>query len=154
MPFYNFIYEVGAGLCSAVSQQGCWHDLWPRCGQEMNEIHPYFKLQLKTNKQTVLRPIRVTCFPHTWHVALCFATLDPFATLISPVVLVGQDHIHVHVIVDWWIQTTDVEAQEREHPPEQTHKGTMIYTHVSREIRGDEWINKKKNKAKANFFSL
>lgn len=60
--------------------------------------------------------------PHTWHVALCFATLDPFATLIPPVVLVSQDHIHVHVIVDRWIQTTDVEAQEWKHPPEKKNR--------------------------------
>lgn len=73
------------------------------------------------------------CFPHTWHVALCFATLDPFATLIPPVVLVGQDHVHIHVVVDGRIQTTEVEAQEREHPPEQTHKVTVVCTHVFRE---------------------
>lgn len=82
----------------------------------------------------------MVCSSHTWHVALCFATLDPFATLISPVVLVGQDHIHIHVIVDGRIQAADVEAQEWKHPPGQTHKETMICTYVGREPRGDEWI--------------
>lgn len=43
-------------------------------------------------------------------------------------VLIGQDHVHIHIIVDGRIQTTDVEAQEWEHPPGQKHKGKMICT--------------------------
>lgn len=53
----------------------------------------------------------------TWHVALCFPTLDPLATLVPPVVLVCQNHINVDVVVGRRFQDTDVEAQKREHPP-------------------------------------
>lgn len=83
-------------------------------------------------------PITAARFPHTWHVALCFSTLDPFATLIPPVVLICQDHIHVHIIVDGWIQTTDVEAQEWEHPPGQTHKGKMICSQFYDQMLAEE----------------
>lgn len=97
----------------------------------MDRIPPTpYELQLTKPPKATLQPTTATRSPHTWHVALCFATLDPLAALISPVVLVSQDHIHVHVIVDGRIQTADVEAQEWEHPPEKTHKGTMIGTLV------------------------
>lgn len=56
-------------------------------------------------------------FDHTWHVALCFPTLDPLAALVPPVVLVSQNHVYVDVIVGRRIQNTDVKAQEGEHPP-------------------------------------
>lgn len=56
-------------------------------------------------------------FIHTWHVSLCFPTLDPFASLVPPVVLIGQNHVYVDVIVGRRIQNADVEAQEGKHPP-------------------------------------
>lgn len=62
----------------------------------------------------------------TWHVALGFATLDPLAPLVPPVVLVGQNHVHVDVVVSRRLQSADVEAQEGEHPPEYTHKGKTV----------------------------
>lgn len=80
----------------------------------------------------------MTRFPHTWHVAFCFPTLDPFATLIPPVVLIGQDYVYVHIIVDGWIQTTGVEAQEWKHPPGQTHKGKMICTQFYDKMLAEE----------------
>lgn len=53
----------------------------------------------------------------TWHVTLCFPTLDPFATLVPPVVLIGQNHVHVDVIVRSRVQKADVETQKGKHPP-------------------------------------
>lgn len=58
----------------------------------------------------------------TWHVSLCFTTLDPLAALVPPVVLVGQNHVHVDVVVDRRVQNADVEAEEGEHPPGQTER--------------------------------
>lgn len=58
----------------------------------------------------------------TWHVALCFPTLDPLAALVPPVVLIGQNHVHVDVIVGGRFQDADVEAQKWEHPPALTHR--------------------------------
>lgn len=57
----------------------------------------------------------------TRHVTLRFPTLDPLSSLVPPVVLIGQDHVHVDVVVDGRIQNADVEAQEGEHPPGRTH---------------------------------
>lgn len=53
----------------------------------------------------------------TWHVSLCFATLDPLPPLVPPVVLISQDHVHVDVIVSRRLQTSNVEAQKGKHPP-------------------------------------
>lgn len=61
----------------------------------------------------------------TWHVSLCFPTLDPLAALVPPVVLVSQNHVHVDVVVDRRIQDADVEAEEGEHPPGQTNEQTL-----------------------------
>lgn len=61
----------------------------------------------------------------TWHVAFCFATLDPFSSLVSPVVLVRQNHVHEDVVVRRRVQNTDVEAQEGEHPPATTQSRTV-----------------------------
>lgn len=53
----------------------------------------------------------------TWHVAFCLSTLDPFASLVSPVMLVSENHVHIYVIMSRGIQRADVKAEEREHPP-------------------------------------
>lgn len=55
----------------------------------------------------------------TWHVAFCFATLHPLPSLIPPVVLVSQNHVHIHVVMSRRVQRIDIKAEKREHPPVQ-----------------------------------
>lgn len=54
---------------------------------------------------------------NTWHGALGLATLHPLATLVPPVVLVGEHHVHIDVVVRRGVQQTYVKAEERKHPP-------------------------------------
>ena len=41
---------------------------------------------------------------------------DPLASLKSPVVWIGQHHLHKHVVVRRQVETGDVKAEEGEHP--------------------------------------
>ena len=65
----------------------------------------------------------------TGHVAFCFTALDPLPSLVPPVVLVGQDHVHVHVVVGRGVQHAEAEAQEGEHPPVDTQRDLSSDTH-------------------------
>lgn len=56
-------------------------------------------------------------YSDTWHVAFCLATLDPFTSLVPPVMLVSKNHVHIYVIMSRGVQCADVKAEEREHPP-------------------------------------
>lgn len=53
----------------------------------------------------------------TLHVIVGFATGHPLAPLEAPVVRVGQNHLHEHVVVGGGIESVYVEAQERKHAP-------------------------------------
>lgn len=53
----------------------------------------------------------------TWHAAFRLSTLHPLAALVSPVVLVHQDHIHKHPVMACGLQPGHSEGQEREHSP-------------------------------------
>lgn len=44
-------------------------------------------------------------------------TGDPLASLKSPVVWIRQHHLHKHVVVRRQVETSDVKAEEGEHPP-------------------------------------
>ena len=47
-------------------------------------------------------------------------TGDPLASLKSPVVWIRQHHLHKHVVVRRQVETSDVKAEEGEHPPAAT----------------------------------
>lgn len=53
----------------------------------------------------------------TWHAAFRLSTLYPLATLVPPVVLVHQDHIHKHPVMACGLQPGHSEGQEGEHSP-------------------------------------
>lgn len=53
----------------------------------------------------------------TWHAAFCLSTLHPLATLVPPMVLVYQDHIHKHPVMACGLQSSHSEREEWEHSP-------------------------------------
>lgn len=56
-----------------------------------------------------------TCF-HTLAVVIRLPTGDPLASLKSPVIRIGQNHLHKHVVVCRQVETCYVETEEGEHP--------------------------------------
>lgn len=66
----------------------------------------------------------------------CFCTLaaavrlptrDPFATLEPPVVRIRQNHLHEHVVVRRQVESSDVKAEEGEHPPASATDGVILH---------------------------
>lgn len=53
----------------------------------------------------------------TLHVIVRFSTGDPLPSLEAPVVRVGQNHLHEHVVMSREVKSSDVETEEREHSP-------------------------------------
>lgn len=65
-----------------------------------------------------LFPAQVSCLL-TLHVIVRFAAGHPLSPLEAPVVRVGQNHFHEHIVVGGGIESVYVEAQKRKHAPVQ-----------------------------------
>lgn len=68
----------------------------------------------------------------TLHVIVRFPTGDPFSALKSPMVRVGQNNLHKHVIMRRQVESGNIKTQERKHSP----ANIIVKTKINRNSDG------------------